>query len=204
MLNGLGFELPLMTSFPETLNGSRMEVFFIARKVKLCESPSKAGGLPILIIRQGNIFYERNPDTFKVKIFNYATKMTYDSRMWQCIEYKSAAIEQFRKGDLLQRVIDDVASDAANAAEMKAAASGNPLILMQVQLAADLRKLEALYSQHQRSQHRIARPPQVSCFHRNTACKRGNSVCGKRPPQGFPYPHGHGKGERKNPGGTDG
>ena len=75
--------------------------------------------------------------------------------MWQTIEYKSAAIEQFRKGDLLQRVIDDVASEAANAAEMKAAASGNPLILMQVQLAADLRKLEALYSQHQRSQHRM-------------------------------------------------
>ena len=107
------------------------------------------------IIRQGNMFYERNPDTFTVKIFNHATKMTYDSRMWQCIEYKSAAIEQFRKGDLLQRVIDDVASEAANAAEMKAAASGNPLILMQVQLAADLRKLEALYSQHQRSQHRM-------------------------------------------------
>lgn len=75
--------------------------------------------------------------------------------MWQTIEYKSAAIEQFRKGDLLQRVIDDVASEAANAAEMKAAASGNPLILMQVQLAADLRKLEALYSQHQRGQHRM-------------------------------------------------
>jgi hypothetical protein len=46
-------------------------------------------------------------------------------------------------------------SEAANAAEMKAAASGNPLILMQVQLAADLRKLEALYSQHQRGQHRL-------------------------------------------------
>lgn len=75
--------------------------------------------------------------------------------MWQTIEYESAAIEQFRKGDLLQRIIDDVASEAANAAEMKAAASGNPLILMQVQLAADLRKLEALYSQHQRSQHRM-------------------------------------------------
>ncbi|WP_462431000.1 DUF5710 domain-containing protein, partial [Bilophila wadsworthia] len=75
--------------------------------------------------------------------------------MWQVIEYKAAAIEQFRKGDLLQRVIDDVQSKAANAAEMKAAASGNPLILMQVQLASDLRKLEALYSQHQRGQHRL-------------------------------------------------
>lgn len=81
--------------------------------------------------------------------------MTYDARMWQTIEYKSAAIEQFRKGDLLQRVIDDVSSESANAAEMKAVASGNPLILMQVQLAADLRKLEALYSQHQRGQHRL-------------------------------------------------
>ncbi len=43
MLNGLEFEFPLLTSFPETLNGSRMEVFFIARKVKFCESHSKAG-----------------------------------------------------------------------------------------------------------------------------------------------------------------
>ncbi len=75
--------------------------------------------------------------------------------MWQTIEYKAAAIEQFRKGDLLQRSIEDVQSEAANAAEMKAAASGNPLILMQVQLASDLRKLEALYSQYQRSQHRM-------------------------------------------------
>ncbi|MDR1686677.1 MAG: hypothetical protein LBR82_09655 [Desulfovibrio sp.] len=72
--------------------------------------------------------------------------------MWQTIEYKAAAIEQFRKGDLRRRVIDDVQSEAANAAEMMAAASGNPLILMQVKLSSDLRKLEALYSQHQRSQ----------------------------------------------------
>jgi hypothetical protein len=107
------------------------------------------------IIRQGNMFYERDPDNFTVGIYYYATKQTYDARMWQTIEYKAAAIEQFRKGDLLQRVIDDVHSEAANAAEMKAAASGNPLILMQVSLAADLRKLEALYAQHQRSQHRL-------------------------------------------------
>jgi len=101
------------------------------------------------------MLYERNPDKFSVGVYYYATKQTYDARMWQTIEYKAAAIEQFRKGDLLQRVIDDVQSEAANAADMKAAASGNPLILMQVKLASDLRKLEALYSQHQRSQHRL-------------------------------------------------
>ena len=62
--------------------------------------------------------------------------------MWQTIEYKTASIEQFRKGDVLQRVIDDVQSEAATAAEMKAAASGNPLILAEVQLATDLRALK--------------------------------------------------------------
>ena len=48
-----------------------------------------------------------------------------------------------------------MSSEAANAAEMKALASGNPLILMEVKLASDLRNLEALYSQHQRGQHRM-------------------------------------------------
>ena len=37
------------------------------------------------IIRQGNLFYERDPDNFSVDIYNYATKQTYDARMWQTI-----------------------------------------------------------------------------------------------------------------------
>lgn len=107
------------------------------------------------IERQGNMFYEQDPDGFEIEILRYATKQTYDSRMWQTIEYKAAGIEQFRKGDGLQRVIDDVASEAANAAEMKAAATGNPLIFLQVQLAADLKKVEALFSNYKRNQHAL-------------------------------------------------
>jgi hypothetical protein len=37
------------------------------------------------IIRQGNSFYERDPDNFKVGVYYYATKRTYDARMWQTI-----------------------------------------------------------------------------------------------------------------------
>ncbi|MRU28312.1 Eco57I restriction-modification methylase domain-containing protein [Xylella fastidiosa] len=107
------------------------------------------------ILRQGNLFYEEDPDGFEVEILRYATKQTYDSCMWQTIEYKAAGIEQFRKGDILQRVIEDVASEAANAAEMKAAATGNPLIFMQVQLSADLKKLEALFSNYKRNQYSL-------------------------------------------------
>ncbi|WP_242540271.1 Eco57I restriction-modification methylase domain-containing protein [Trinickia mobilis] len=107
------------------------------------------------IERQGNLFYEQDPDGFEIEIYRYATKQTYDSRMWQTIEYKAAGIEQFRRGDSLQRVIEDVASESANAAEMKAAATGNPLIFQQVQLSADLKKLEAVYSNFKRSRHAL-------------------------------------------------
>ena len=67
------------------------------------------------------------------------------------------AIEQFRRGDSLTRIIDDVAGEAANAAEMKAAATGNELIFMQVRLAADLKKMEAVLANFQRSQHQLER-----------------------------------------------
>ncbi len=107
------------------------------------------------ILRQGNLFYEEDPDGFEVEILRYATKQTYDSRMWQTIEYKASGIEQFRKGDSLQRVIEDVASEAANAAEMKAAATGNPLIFLQVQLTAELKKLEAVFANHKRNLHAL-------------------------------------------------
>ncbi|KAA0178843.1 helicase [Cupriavidus gilardii] len=107
------------------------------------------------IVRQGNALYEEDPDGFEVELLRYATKQTYDSRMWQTIEYKARAIEQFRTGDGLVRVIEDVAGEAANAAEMKAAATGNPLIFMQVQLAADLKKLEALHANYKRNRHTL-------------------------------------------------
>lgn len=109
------------------------------------------------IIRQGNEFYEADPDNFEVELMRYSTEKTYDARMWQTIEYKAAGIEQFRKGDSLQRTIDDIAGEAANAAEMKAAASGNPLIFMQVQLSSDLKKLEAMHSNYKRNLHAIER-----------------------------------------------
>ena len=70
---------------------------------------------------------------------------------------KANGIEQFRKGDNLARVIEDVASEAANAAEMKAAATGNELIFLQVKLASDLKKMEGIFATFQRGQHQLER-----------------------------------------------
>jgi len=107
------------------------------------------------IERQGNMFYAEDPENFEIEIYRYATKQTYDARMWQTIETKASGIEQFRRGDALQRVIEDIAGESANAAEMKAAATGNPLIFQQVKLSADLKKLEAVFSNYKRTRHSL-------------------------------------------------
>lgn len=107
------------------------------------------------IIRQGNKLYDSDPETFAVKIMRYATEQTLDSRMWQIIETKAKFIEQIRKGDLNNREIEDVDGEAANAAEMKAASSGNPLILEENDLRTKIKKLEDSRIAHERTQHSI-------------------------------------------------
>lgn len=99
-------------------------------------------------IRRGNQLYERDPDGFEVAIYRYATRQTYDTRRWQLLEHKARGIEQLRKYDGQQTEIEDIDGEAANAAEMKAAASGDPLILRETQLRHDVRRLEQLELAH--------------------------------------------------------
>lgn len=100
------------------------------------------------IIRRGNTFYERDPQGFEVEIYRYATEQTYDTRRWQILEHKSRGIEQLRNYDGSINEIDDIEGEAANAADMKAAASGDPLILEETQLRNEVRRLESLQAAH--------------------------------------------------------
>ncbi len=96
-------------------------------------------------IRQGNALHKKyGHDDFAISIYRYATEQTYDARMWQSIEFKAKGIEAFKNGckDPTQRTLDDVSMGSASAAEMKAAATGNPLFLTQQQIKAELRKEE--------------------------------------------------------------
>jgi len=95
------------------------------------------------IIRQSNLFYGADPDGFEIDIKRYATELTLDARRWQVIETKASFIGQVRSGAVTSREVDDVGQDAANAAEMKASASGNPLILEEITLRKTIQDLEA-------------------------------------------------------------
>lgn len=100
------------------------------------------------IIRRGNKLYERDPDGFEVFIGRYATEQTYDTRRWQILEHKARGIEQLRNFDGTINEIDDIDGEAANSADMKAAASGDPLILEETKLRNEVRRLEQLQASH--------------------------------------------------------
>jgi N12 class adenine-specific DNA methylase/antirestriction protein ArdC/phage/plasmid primase-like uncharacterized protein len=100
------------------------------------------------IIRRGNFLYNRDPDNFEVFIGRYATEQTYDTRRWQILEHKARGIEQLRNYDGSINEIDDIEGEAANAADMKAAASGDPLILEETKLRNNVRRLEQLQAGH--------------------------------------------------------
>jgi len=107
------------------------------------------------IIRQGNVLYDRDPKGFEIVINRYATKQTLDSRMWQTIETKARFIEQVRKGNTSTREVEDLGIESSNAAEMKAASSGNPLVLEEMDLRQKVRKLEQAEEEHDREQFRV-------------------------------------------------
>lgn len=73
------------------------------------------------ILRQGNM-YDR------VHIIRYVTKGTFDAYNWSIIENKQKFISQVMTSGDIARSCTDVDEAVLNYAEMKAVASGNPLI----------------------------------------------------------------------------
>ena len=100
------------------------------------------------IIRRGNELYARDPENFDVFIGRYATEQTYDTRRWQILEHKARGIEQLRNFDGTLNEIDDIEGEASNSADMKAAASGDPLILEETKMRNSVRRLEQLQAGH--------------------------------------------------------
>jgi N12 class adenine-specific DNA methylase/antitoxin (DNA-binding transcriptional repressor) of toxin-antitoxin stability system len=104
------------------------------------------------IVRQGN-YFRYNPITrednpgFEVEILAYATEPSSDVFMWQAQEQKLVAIESISRYHG-EREIEDVSGESMSASEMKALASGNPLILEDVKLTEEIRKLEASRARH--------------------------------------------------------
>nr|WP_229771264.1 SNF2-related protein [Anaerococcus porci] len=89
------------------------------------------------IVRQGN----ENKDVY---IFRYVTENTFDAYLFQTLENKQKYISQIMTSKTPVRVAEDVDEATLNYAEIKALATGNPLIKEKMDLDVEVSKLKML------------------------------------------------------------
>lgn len=100
------------------------------------------------IVRQGN----SNEEVF---IFRYVTEETFDSYLYQTIENKQRFISQVFTSKSPVRVMEEIDEMTLDYAEIKALATGNPLIIERCELEADISKLNVLRSGYLNRKHKM-------------------------------------------------
>jgi N12 class adenine-specific DNA methylase len=100
------------------------------------------------ILRQGN-------QNRHVHVIRYVTQGSFDTYMWQTLERKAAFISQVSRGDLPSRDIDDIGDQALTFAEVKALATGDPLVLEKAGVDSDVARLTRLERAHLDDQHAL-------------------------------------------------
>jgi N12 class adenine-specific DNA methylase len=103
------------------------------------------------ILRQGNL-------NDNVAVLRYVTESSFDVFMWGTVERKAAFISQVTRGDHeLARHIDDVGEVSLSYGEVKALATGNPLIMEKAGVDSEVAKLERLAHGHAAEQRRLVK-----------------------------------------------
>ena len=109
--------------------------------------------------RDGRVFRQKNENEEAYK-FVYVTRGSFDSRLWDILERKQKFINQVMNGEDVGNEIEDTGEVTLSAAEVKAVASDNPLIMEQVALEKEISKLQSLQQAHRagvsRAQEKMA------------------------------------------------
>ena len=92
-------------------------------------------------VRQGN-------ENGEVAIYRYVTKGTFDAYSWALVENKQRFISQVMTSRAASRTCEDIDEAALSYAEIKAVATGNPLIKEKMQLENDVQRLKMLKSSY--------------------------------------------------------
>lgn len=96
-------------------------------------------------LRQGN-------ENEEVAVYRYVTKGTFDAYSWSLVENKQRFISQIMTSKTVSRSCEDIDEATLSYAEIKAVATGNPLIKEKMELDNDVQRLKLLKSSYD-SQH---------------------------------------------------
>lgn len=96
-------------------------------------------------LRQGN-------ENDEVAVYRYVTKGTFDAYSWALVENKQRFISQVMTGKSVSRTCEDIDEATLSYAEIKAVATGNPMIKEKMEIDNDVQRLKMLRATYD-SQH---------------------------------------------------
>ncbi|MBR5684365.1 MAG: hypothetical protein IKW96_14010 [Ruminococcus sp.] len=102
------------------------------------------------IVRQGNLNDE-------VEIFNYVTKGTLDSYLYQGVTDKARGIAQLWNDTCISRTSEDIDEKVLTFGELEAAAEGNPKLRQYSELKNKIDELQVVRAEYNRETTRVER-----------------------------------------------
>lgn len=99
-------------------------------------------------IRQGN-------ENSEIAVYRYVTTGTFDAYNWSIIENKQRFISQVMTSKITGRSCDDVDEATLSYAEIKAVATGNPLIKGKMEVDNEIQRLKVLKASYDRTRYAL-------------------------------------------------
>ena len=87
---------------------------------------------------------DRGNENEEVAIYRYVTKGTFDAYNWSLVENKQRFISQVMTSKAVSRSCEDIDEATLSYAEIKAVATGNPLIREKMEIDNDVQRLKLL------------------------------------------------------------
>jgi N12 class adenine-specific DNA methylase len=104
--------------------------------------------------REGRVLRQGNTNA-EVQIYRYVTEQSFDAYAWGVLESKARFIAQVMSGETDVRRIEDLDGAALTYAEVKAIASGNPLVIERARIDAEVARLSRLHCEHRETQFKL-------------------------------------------------
>jgi len=99
-------------------------------------------------IRQGN-------ENSEVAVYRYVTKGTFDAYSWSLVENKQRFISQVMTSKLVSRSCEDIDEATLSYAEIKAIATGNPMIKEKMELDNEVQRLKLIKSSYDNQRYTL-------------------------------------------------
>ena len=99
-------------------------------------------------IRQGN-------ENEEIAVYRYVTKSTFDAYNWSLVENKQRFISQVTTSKAISRTCEDIDEATLSYAEIKAVATGNPLIKEKMEIDNDVQRLKLLKASYDNQRYAL-------------------------------------------------